>query len=68
MNPLKAARVQPIEDQQVAQEVTVRRFLERTFGWLSKFRRMAKDYEFRTENSEAMILIAASRLMVARLA
>ena len=42
--------------------------LERTFGWLSKFRRMAKDYEFRTENSEAMILIAASRLMLARLA
>ena len=42
--------------------------VERTFGWLSKFRRMAKDDEFRTENSEAMILIAASRLMLARLA
>ena len=40
--------------------------LERTFGWLSKFRRMAKDYEFRTENSEAIILIAATRLMLAR--
>src|SRR5437867_818297 len=26
--------------------------VERTFGWLSKFRRLAKDYEFRTENSE----------------
>ena len=42
--------------------------VERTFGWLSKFRRLAKDYEFRTENSETMILIAASRLMLARLA
>ena len=42
--------------------------LERTFGWLSKFRRLAKDYEFRTDNSEAMILIAATRLMLARLA
>ena len=42
--------------------------VERTFGWLSKFRRLAKDYEFRTENSEAMILIAATRLMLARLA
>ena len=29
---------------------------------------MAEDYEFRTDNSEAMILIAASRLMLARLA
>lgn len=42
--------------------------VERTFGWLSKFRRLAKDYEFRTDNSETMILIAASRLMLARLA
>jgi putative transposase len=42
--------------------------VERTFGWLSKFRRLAKDYEMRTYNSEAMILIAATRLMLARLA
>ena len=42
--------------------------VERTFGWLSKFRRLAKDYEFRTENSETMILLAATRLMLARLA
>jgi putative transposase len=42
--------------------------VERTFGWLSKFRRLAKDYEYRTDNSEAIILIAATRLMLARLA
>jgi transposase len=42
--------------------------VERTFGWLSNYRRLAKDYEFRTDNSEAMILIAATRLMLARLA
>ena len=42
--------------------------VERTFGWLSKFRRLSKDCEFRTENSEAIILIAAARLMLARLA
>jgi putative transposase len=41
--------------------------VERTFGWLSKFRRLAKDYEFRTENSETMILLAATRLMLAKL-
>ena len=42
--------------------------VERTFGWLSKFRRLSKDYEYRTDNSEAIILLAATRLMLARLA
>ena len=42
--------------------------VERTFGWLSKSRRLSKDDEYRTENSEAIILIAATRLMLARLA
>lgn len=42
--------------------------VERTFGWLSKFRRLSKDYEYRPDNSEAIILIAATRLMLARLA
>ena len=41
--------------------------VERTFGWLSKFRRLSKDYEFRTDNSECMILVAATRLMLAKL-
>jgi len=42
--------------------------VERTFGWLSKFRRLSQDYEYRTENSETIILLAATRLMLARLA
>lgn len=42
--------------------------VERTFGWLSKFRRLSKDYEYRTANSEAIILLAATRLMLTRLA
>ena len=42
--------------------------VERTFGWLSNYRRFAKDYEYHPENSEALILIAASKLMLARLA
>jgi putative transposase len=29
--------------------------VERTFGWLGRYRRLAKDYEQRTDNSEAMI-------------
>lgn len=42
--------------------------VERTFGWLSKYRRLSKDYECLTETSEAMIYIAMIRLMVRRLA
>lgn len=42
--------------------------VKRTFGWLSNYRRFAKDYEYHRANSEALILIAASKLMVARLA
>jgi putative transposase len=42
--------------------------VERTFGWLPNYRRFAKDYEYHPANSEALILIAASHLMVRRLA
>ena len=42
--------------------------VERTFGWLNNFRRLRKDYEFRTDSSEAFIFLAASRLLSARLA
>jgi putative transposase len=41
--------------------------VERTFGWLVKQRRLAKDYEALTETSEAMIYVAMIRLMLARL-
>ena len=41
--------------------------VERTFGWLSKSRRLAKEYEFKAQNSETVILLAATRLMLARL-
>jgi putative transposase len=42
--------------------------VERTFGWLGRQRRLSKDYEARTETSEAMIYWAMTRLMVRRLA
>jgi putative transposase len=42
--------------------------VERTFGWLSNYRRFAKDYAYHPANSEALILIAASHLMLRRLA
>ena len=41
---------------------------ERTFAWLVRNRRLARDYERLTANSEAMIKVAMIRLMAARLA
>ena len=42
--------------------------VERTSGWLGRYRRMSKDYEQLPENSEAMIQIAMINLMSRRLA
>lgn len=42
--------------------------VERTFGWLVKNRRLARDYERLTANSQAMIHIAMIRLMAIGLA
>ncbi len=41
--------------------------VERTFGWLSKQRRLSKDYEGLPETSEAMVYAAMIRLMLAKL-
>jgi transposase len=50
-------------------QVLPRRWVvERTFGWLVRNRRLARDYERLTTNSEAMIKIAMIRLMATRLA
>lgn len=42
--------------------------VERTFAWLARYRRHARDYERTTESSEAMIYIAMIGLMSKRLA
>jgi putative transposase len=42
--------------------------VERTFAWLGRSRRLARDYERKPEHAEAMIKIAMIRLMAARLA
>ena len=41
--------------------------VERTFGWLGRYRRLSKDYEKLTETSEAMIQMAMIHIMVRRL-
>jgi putative transposase len=42
--------------------------MERTFGWLYRFRRLSKDYEVLPETSEAWIYAAMVRIMLQRLA
>ena len=41
---------------------------ERSFAWLGRNRRLSKDYEYRVQTSEAMIDLAAIRLMLNRIA
>jgi putative transposase len=41
--------------------------VERTFGWLGRYRRLSKDYERLPESSEAMVYWAMIRLMARRL-
>lgn len=42
--------------------------IERTFGWLIRFRRLARDYEGLPTSSEAFIQIASIRRFLSRLA
>jgi putative transposase len=42
--------------------------IERSFGWFGRYRRLSKDYEALPEVSEAMVTLAAIRLMLHRLA
>jgi putative transposase len=44
-----------------------RRIVERTFGWLNRFRRLSKDFEQRPDVSEAFIYLSMSHLMLRRL-
>jgi transposase len=48
--------------------VRIRWVVERTHAWLNRNRRLSKDYERKTENSEAMIRFAAISQMLNRLA
>ena len=56
-------------DKAVGFHVLPRRWVvERSFGWLGRYRRLSKDYEYLTETSETMIQISMIQLMLRRLA
>ena len=41
--------------------------VERTFGWLGRYRRLSKDYEGLTESSQAYIYAAMIHILIRRL-
>ena len=59
---------QPLRTEAGFQVLPRRWVVERTFGWLGRYRRLSKDYELLPEVSEAMIYSAMVRLMLNRLA
>ena len=42
--------------------------VERTFGWIGRYRRLNRDYERQAQTGEIMVYVAMIRLMLARLA
>jgi putative transposase len=42
--------------------------VERTFGWLGRYRRLSKNYERKTDTAEAVVYISMTHLMLRRLA
>lgn len=65
----KKVRVEVIERRSKEFETLPKRWVvERTFGWLNRFRRLSKDYELYTTISEGMIYGSLIRLMTRRLA
>jgi transposase len=41
--------------------------VERSFGWMTRYRRLVRDYERRLDVSEAMIYLAMGSLLVRRI-
>lgn len=65
---LKLEIVEKPKDQNGFQVLPKRWIVERTFAWLVRQQRLARDYERLTETSEAFIYAAMVRLMIRRLA
>lgn len=61
---LKAKGIEVVEGFKVLPK---RWIVERTFAWLNKYRRLSKDYEYLTDTSEAILLLAMTRTMLKRL-
>ncbi|MER9132227.1 transposase [Mesorhizobium sp. M0768] len=54
------------DDQKGFQILPRRRVVERTFGWMTRWRRLVRDYEQRIDVSQAMILAAMGGNLIRR--
>ena len=59
--------LRPDESPKKFNVIPLRWIVEKSFAWLYNFRRVALDYEFHSESSEAMIQIAFSKIMLNKL-
>lgn len=54
------------DDQKGFQILPRRWVVERTFGWMTRWRRLVRDYEQRIDVSQAMILVAMAGNLIRR--
>jgi transposase len=60
--------VRRIDDAQGFKVLPHRWVVERTFGWMTRWRRLVRDYETRLDVSQAMIHVAMGSLLLRRTA
>jgi len=60
--------VRRVDDQKGLHVLPRRWVVERTFGWMMRWRRLVRDYEQRIDVSEAMIQVAMGGLLLRRIA
>lgn len=60
--------VRRIEGRQGFEVLPRRRVVERTFGWMIRWRRLVRDYEGRVDIAEAMIHVAMGSPLLRRIA
>ena len=60
--------VRKLPDQKGFQVLPRRRVVERTLGWMTRWRRLVRDYEVRLYVSDAMIHLSMGALLLRRVA
>jgi putative transposase len=60
--------IRRIDDEPGFKVLPRRWVVERTFGWLMRWRRLVRDYEQRLDVSKAMIHVARGSLLLRRIA
>jgi len=65
--PFRVEIVKRSEGQKGWETLPQRWVVERTFGWLNRWRGLAREYDYHAATTQAKILLAMSRLMLRRL-